>query len=110
MTGALKMKGPSALVKRQEAKSMAIPIDTARAAYMLDSLTIRSNEEFYDIISAFYLYLQRHVHSASDSLDMNTVRSDTPHIVTNPRALQQYVSRKLLICILTPFSRIKRGG
>jgi len=53
MTGALKMKGPSALVKRQEAKSVAIPIDTARAAYMLDSLTIRSNEEFYDIISAF---------------------------------------------------------
>ena len=51
-------------------------IDTARATYMLDSLTVESSEQFYDSISAFYLHLQRHVHSPSESLDRNAVRAD----------------------------------
>ena len=63
------------------AKGVAIPIDTARATYMLDSLTIGSSEEFYDTISAFYLHLQRHVHSTSDSVDTDTVRADATALV-----------------------------
>ena len=63
------------------AKGVAIPIDTARATYMLDSLTIRSSDEFYDTVSAFYLHLQRHVHSASDSVDTDAVRADAMALV-----------------------------
>lgn len=63
------------------AKTIGMPIDTARATYMLDSLTIRSNDEFYDIVSAFYLHLQRHFHSASESVDINTVRADAIALV-----------------------------
>jgi hypothetical protein len=63
------------------AKTVAMPIDTARATYMLDSLTISSNDEFYDVISAFYLHLQRHFHSASESVDINTVRADAIALV-----------------------------
>lgn len=63
------------------AKTVSMPIDTARATYMIDSLTISSNEEFYDIISAFYLHLQRHFHSVSESVDINTVRADAIALV-----------------------------
>ncbi|MFC1761014.1 hypothetical protein ACFL6U_02915 [Planctomycetota bacterium] len=63
------------------AKNLAIPIDTARATYMLDSLTIGSSEEFCDTICAFYLHLQRHLHSTSDSVDMDTVRADATALV-----------------------------
>jgi hypothetical protein len=37
---------------------------------------VESSEQFYDCISAFYLHLQRHVNSPSESLDRNTVRAD----------------------------------
>ena len=57
------------------ARAVDMPIDTARATYMLDSLTVESSEQFYDCISAFYLHLQRHVNSPSESLDREAVRA-----------------------------------
>ncbi len=63
------------------AKTIAVPIDTARATYMLGSLTVRSNDEFFDIISAFYLHLQRHIHSVSESIDINIVKNDAVALV-----------------------------
>jgi hypothetical protein len=58
------------------AKKVAVPIDAARATYVLNTLTTGSSEEFYDIVVAFYLHLQRHVHSTSDCVDMDTVRAE----------------------------------
>lgn len=58
------------------ARAVDMPIDTARATYMLDSLMVESSEQFYDCISAFYLNIQRHVNSPSESLDHNTVRAE----------------------------------
>ena len=63
------------------AKAVGVPIDTARATYRLNSLTARSNEEFHDVITGFYLHLQRHMHSVSESVDMNRVRDDAVALV-----------------------------
>jgi hypothetical protein len=63
------------------AKTVAVPIDTARATYMLNSLTVKSNEEFFDVISAFYLHLQRHIHSVSESIDINTIKNEAVALV-----------------------------
>ena len=58
------------------AKTIGLPIDTARTTYMLDSVTVDSQEQFYDTISAFYLHMQRHACGVSDSTDLNSVRDD----------------------------------
>jgi hypothetical protein len=63
------------------AKTVGVPIDTARATYMLDSLTVSSNEEFHDIVSGYYLHLQRHMHSVSESVDTNRLRDDAVALV-----------------------------
>ena len=63
------------------ARAVGVPIDTARATYRLNSLTARSNEEFHDVITGFYLHLQRHMHSVSESVDMNRVRDDAVALV-----------------------------
>jgi len=63
------------------AKTVGVPIDTARATYRLNSLTVKSNEEFHDVIAAFYLHLQRHMHSVSESVDTNRVRDDAVALV-----------------------------
>jgi len=63
------------------AKTIGVPVDTARATYRLNSLTIKSNEEFHDIISGFYLHLQRHMHSVSESVDTGRVRDDAVALV-----------------------------
>ena len=63
------------------AKAVGVPIDTARATYRLNSLMVKSNEEFHDVITGFYLHLQRHMHSVSESVDMNRVRDDAVDLV-----------------------------
>ncbi len=62
-------------------KNIGVPIDTARATYMLDSLTVGSNEQFYDVVSRYYLHLQRHMHSVSESVDLNRLRDDAVALV-----------------------------
>ena len=63
------------------AKTVGVPIDTGRATYRLNSLTAKSNEEFHDVVTGFYLHLQRHMHSVSESVDMNRVRDDAVALV-----------------------------
>ena len=58
------------------ARTVGVPIDTARATYRLNSLMVKSNQEFHDVITAFYLHLQRHLHPVSKSVNMSTVRDD----------------------------------
>ena len=63
------------------AKIIGVPIDTGRATYRLNSLTVKSNEEFHDVITGFYLHLERHMHPVSESVDMNRVRDDAVALV-----------------------------
>ena len=42
------------------ARNIGLPIDTARATYTTDSITVDSAPEFQDGVSAFYLHLLRH--------------------------------------------------
>ena len=58
------------------ARTVGVPIDTARATYRLNSLMVKSNQEFHDVITAFYLHLQRHLHPVSKSVNMSTVKDD----------------------------------
>ena len=65
----------------QIARTVSVPIDTARATYRLNSLTVKSNEEFHDVVSAFYLHLQRHIQSVSESVDMGMVKDEAVALV-----------------------------
>ncbi len=42
------------------ARNLLLPIDTARAGYVADRVTVESFEEFLDCITAFYAHLLRH--------------------------------------------------
>ncbi len=42
------------------ARKIGLPIDTARARYVMGELLVDSNDEFHDAVSAFYLALLRH--------------------------------------------------
>ena len=50
---------------------IGLPIDTARAAYIMDSVTVDSYEEFNDTIASFYLHLVRHIRKLPDPVDSN---------------------------------------
>ena len=57
-------------------RSIALPIDTARASYQLDRVTVRSYWEFLDIVTAFYLHLVRHVRLAVNPVSDTAVTED----------------------------------
>ena len=63
------------------AKIIGVPIDTGRATYRLNSLMVKSNEEFHDVVTGFYLHLERHMHPVSESVDMDRVRDDAVALV-----------------------------
>jgi len=42
---------------------------------------VKSNEEFHDVVTGFYLHLERHMHPVSESVDMNRVRDDAVALV-----------------------------
>jgi len=42
-------------------RTIGLPIDTARASYVMNAVTVDSHEEFHDTVSAFHLHLLRHV-------------------------------------------------
>jgi hypothetical protein len=49
---------------------ISLPIDNARAAYVVGIVIVESNEEFNDLIASFYLHLLRHTRKLSDAVDM----------------------------------------
>ena len=55
---------------------IGLPIDSARAAYIMDSVTVRSHEEFNDTITSFYLHLARHTRKLSDPANVNAASGD----------------------------------
>jgi len=58
------------------ASNISSPIDTARASYVMDSVTVESNEEFYDIISAFYIHIIRHTSDVHSHITKEAAASD----------------------------------
>ena len=52
-------------------KMVGIPIDSARAAYIMDSVTVNSYEEFSETIISFYMHLIRHTRKLSEPVDLN---------------------------------------
>jgi len=52
-------------------KMVGIPIDSARGAYITDSVTVNSYEEFCETITSFYMHLKRHTRKLSEPVDLN---------------------------------------
>jgi len=53
--------------------SVTLPIDSARATYLMDSATVNSYQEFTEVIGSFYLHLIRHMRNVSEPIDLNAV-------------------------------------
>jgi hypothetical protein len=55
---------------------ISLPIDTARAAYIVHSVTVNSYEEFNETIASFYLHLIRHVRSLAEPVDLEAAEAE----------------------------------
>lgn len=58
------------------AKRIGIPIDSARAAFAVDSVTVKSYEEFKDKMPAFYIQLMRNTKRLPENIETNIVESE----------------------------------
>ena len=58
------------------AREVLLPIDAARASYVVDRVTVESYEEFLDSVSAFFAHLLRHRNPLVGVIDKNRVGSD----------------------------------
>jgi hypothetical protein len=52
------------------------PIDSARASYVMDSVTVNSHDDFNHTVTSFYVHLMRHAQKATDSIDSNTAGAE----------------------------------
>ena len=57
-------------------KVIGLPIDSARAAYVMDSVVAESHEEFSDTIASFYLHLLRHTRKVSEPIDKDSAGAE----------------------------------
>jgi len=57
------------------AQEVLLPIDTARASYLVDRVTVTSFKEFLDCITAFYAHILRHCGHLKGVIDYNQVGS-----------------------------------
>ena len=57
------------------AREVLLPIDTARASYIIDKVTIESYEEFLATITAFYAHTLRHLGRLSGNIEHKQVTS-----------------------------------
>jgi hypothetical protein len=55
---------------------ISLPIDNARAAYVMCSIKVESNEEFNNSIASFYIHLLRHSRNVLDPVDMKSAGSE----------------------------------
>jgi len=62
-------------------QKISLPIDAARASYLLDSVTLDSHEQFYDTITAFYLHLLRHSEQVMEPANMAATRAGALNLV-----------------------------
>jgi len=59
------------------ARKIGIPIDSARAPFLMDTVVLDSDELFLEVVASFYLTLVRHTGSEHASLDDRTIRSES---------------------------------
>jgi hypothetical protein len=60
------------------AQQLGIQIDSARGSYILDSSTVRSRDEFHEILDAFYIHLHCWISGRTEeSFDAGQVRTET---------------------------------
>jgi len=50
---------------------IGLPIDSARAAYVMESITVKSYDAFLETITSFYIHLMRYIGKISDPVDRN---------------------------------------
>ena len=55
-----------------------IPIDSARASYIMDCVTIDSFDDFNATITSFYTHLLRHMGGISESIDISKASAENP--------------------------------
>ena len=55
---------------------IGLPIDTARAVYIMDSVTVNSYEEFNETIASFYLHLIRHIRKLAEPVDLEAAGAE----------------------------------
>jgi hypothetical protein len=56
--------------------AVGLPIDTARAVYIMDSVTVNSYEEFNETIASFYLHLIRHLRKLAEPVDLEAAGAE----------------------------------
>jgi len=55
---------------------ISLPIDSARASYVMDSVTLTSYDEFVDSITSFYIHILRHYRKISEPVDRSTAAKE----------------------------------
>jgi|APSaa5957512622_1039677.scaffolds.fasta_scaffold24816_1 hypothetical protein len=55
---------------------IGLPIDSARAAYIMNSVTLESYDQFIDSITSFYIHIMRHYRKISEPVDPNAAGSE----------------------------------
>lgn len=63
------------------ANGIGLPIDTARATYTMDTVTVSTHEEFTDTITSFYLHLARHIRKLLDPVDLNAASAEAMELL-----------------------------
>jgi hypothetical protein len=53
-----------------------LPIDNARASYVISSVIVKSNKELNDLVTSFYLHLLRHSLNLSDPVDIKAAGAE----------------------------------
>lgn len=62
---------------------IGLPIDNARAAYVMGSVVVDSHEKFNDTIVSFYLHLLRHTRRVFEPADLKAAGSEAFELLEN---------------------------
>lgn len=70
-TGAEKLRLILSEMDEEVLTLIGLPIDSARAAYVMESITVKSYDAFLETITSFYIHLMRYTGKVSDPVDRN---------------------------------------
>lgn len=62
---------------------IGLPIDSARAVYVMDSVTLESYDQFIDSITSFYTHIMRHYRKVSEPVDLNAAGKEALELLEN---------------------------
>ena len=63
------------------AQKIGLPIDSARASYVMEDVIVDSHDVFHDVVPAFYLHLLRHTEAIPPSVNHEKVASEAISII-----------------------------